>query len=488
MKKIAFFSIIALGFGLASCDNDFDFPNPPGQSNPQEPIFEAADLTMSSAVTGTVNLDNINNANELVDLASISSIANLPDGYNLSFVGQMSANDSFDKPVEFKTTVDSVAVYANPDDLDAAFHEVFNTIDPAAKTVNIRYKAYAVNGSSTLRLGGENVYYCPMTASMTPFAPDFTIEEEYYIIGTCTNGAINSEKAIKMTNSGVSPYDDPVFSAVIEVTPDEAAGGYQWAVVPRSTLTAGSGVIYAPSDVELEAERDGYLKEYASNSDHFAVINEATKYLITVNLKPEDDLYHYNVAYAFDNLWTPGPANGWNAATSQMLFTDNFKFYQGYVHIDGEFKFTSAPDWDHTNFGYASAGTLSTDGGAGNIKETQGGIALTNGLYWCTADIVALTYSTTLINTIAIIGDATPGGWDTETTMVPSDDLLTWTLTTTLKSGEFKFRANNGWDINLGGVLENLTPGGANIPAPLTGDVTITLDLSKLPYTATVSK
>ncbi len=475
----------ALSTGFVACDNDFDFPNPPGQSNPQEEIFDTANLVIESAASGTINLEQINNDNLAVALAKITDVTNIPEGYTLEFTGQISASDDFSNPVEFKTAMDSTVITANPDDIDAAFHEIFKTIDPAAKTANIRFKGYAVNGSSTVRLGGENVYYCPMTATMSPFAPEFTVEEEYYIVGTCTNGTLDINKAIKMTNSGISPYDDPSFSAMIEVSPDQAGGGYEWAIVPRSTISAGSGLVIAVSDSELNAEKSGYLKDYSALGT-YGVINEASKFLITVNLKPEDNLYSYNLAYAFDNLWTPGPANGWNAGASQMLYTNNYKNYMGYVHVDTEFKFTSAPDWDHTNFGFAEAGKLSTDGGAGNLKVTQNDEPFGNSLYWCTADIVALTYTTTPVASIAIIGDATVGGWNEETKMTPSEDFLTWTLKTTLKNGEFKFRANNDWPINLGGSLDDLTLDGANIAAPVTGEVTITLDLSSIPYTATI--
>ncbi|MBD5313309.1 MAG: DUF5115 domain-containing protein [Bacteroides sp.] len=489
MKKSVLFSIFALGLGLASCDNDFDFPNPPGQSNPQETIFDASSLELTSLVSGTVNLDEINNANALVEIAEIKAVENLPENYNLSFIGQMAADNSFNAPAEFSTTVTDNKIYANPDDLDAAFHKIFTTLDPAAKTVDIHFKAYAVNGASTVRLGGADVYYCPMTASIKPFAPDFTVEEEYYIIGTCTNGSIDASKAIKMTNSGASPYDDPVFSVVVDITSDEAAGGYNWAVVPRSTLSAGKGTVLAPSDPELASDFEGYLVNRDASEGIFGVINASNKHLITVNVRPDsDDLYSYSVQLAIPNLWTPGPANGWNQGASQLLYTNDYKNYEGYVHIDGEFKFTSAPDWDHTNFGFASAGKLSTDPGAGNLKVTQNDEALGNGLYWCTADIVGLTYTATAINTIGIIGDGTPGGWDNETVMTPSADFLTWTVKTTLKEGTFKFRANNGWDINLGGSLDDLTPGADNIPVPETGEVTITLNLSSLPYTATVVK
>lgn len=478
----------ALSMGFVACDNDFDFPNPPGQSNPQEEIFDAAALGVQSTASGTISLEQANNSNLAVALAKVTDVNNLPEGYSLAFTGQISASDDFSNPVEFSTAMDSTVITANPDDLDAAFHEIFKTIDPAAKTANIRFKGYATNGTSTVRLGGENTYFCPMTATLQPFAPAFTIEDTYYLIGTCTGGTIDKDKAIKMTNSGASPYDDPVFSAVVDITADEASVGYEWAVVPASTLAAGSGIVISVTDSEFASEPTGLLKDYTSTGT-FGVINSDNKHMITVNLRPDEDgFYSYSIELTIPNLWTPGPSNGWNQGASQLLYTDNYKFYQGYVHVDGEFKFTSAPDWSHTNYGFAEAGKLSTDPAAGNLKVNQDDVAFGNGLYWCTADIVALTYTATAINTIGIIGDATEGGWEKETVMTPSTDFLTWTIRTTLKEGSFKFRANNGWDINLGESLDNLRPNGENIPAPETGEVTITLNLNSLPYTATVVK
>jgi hypothetical protein len=67
-----------------------------------------------------------------------------------------------------------------------------------------------------------------------------------------------------------------------------------------------------------------------------------------------------------------------------------------------------------------------------------------------------------------------------------------WKATTTLIGGkEYKFRANNGWDINLGGDLNNLTYGGDNIlvPADGTGTYEIILKLGDPQvYRATVVK
>ena len=44
--------------------------------------------------------------------------------------------------------------------------------------------------------------------------------------------------------------------------------------------------------------------------------------------------------------------------------------------------------------------------------------------------------------------------------------------------GEFKFRANDGWDINLGGDINNLSFGADNIPVTEEGTYEISLDLS----------
>ena len=71
---------------------------------------------------------------------------------------------------------------------------------------------------------------------------------------------------------------------------------------------------------------------------------------------------------------------------------------------------------------------------------------------------------------MAIIGDATPGGWDVDTDMWLSDitkiDKDTWTITLELKDGKLKFRTEDGWTNNWGGSGMTGTgeAGGADIP------------------------
>lgn len=61
-----------------------------------------------------------------------------------------------------------------------------------------------------------------------------------------------------------------------------------------------------------------------------------------------------------------------------------------------------------------------------------------------------------------------------------SYDLATnsWSVTTNLIPGGFKFRANNDWDINVGGSESQLVFGGDNLPVTEAGSYTITLYLS----------
>lgn len=181
-------------------------------------------------------------------------------------------------------------------------------------------------------------------------------------------------------------------------------------------------------------------------------------------------------------LYTPGNSNGWNQEASQRLFSYDANYYSGYAILGGEFKFTSEPNWDGTNYGAGDEpGLLSTDGGAGNLNADN------FGLYYCTVDIEKLAYTTYYITTIGVIGDATPGSWNGSTALTSTDNLV-WKGTVTFGDGEFKFRANDAWDVNLGGDMNNLEQGGANIPSPGAGTYDVTLDLSTIPYTCTLVK
>ncbi len=83
-----------------------------------------------------------------------------------------------------------------------------------------------------------------------------------------------------------------------------------------------------------------------------------------------------------------------------------------------------------------------------------------------TGDAPVITFNPNDFN-MAVIGDATAGGWDSDQNLFYKgvvDGSHTWLgMITLADAGQFKFRANDAWDFNLGGDLANLSNGGDNL-------------------------
>lgn len=183
----------------------------------------------------------------------------------------------------------------------------------------------------------------------------------------------------------------------------------------------------------------------------------------------------YRDIISYPSVYVPGDYQGWDPGKAPSLASvKNDKTYEGYVNIKTgslEFKITSDPDWNHTAYGDGGSGKLSTSGG--NLKVASAGF------YQLKANLNTLTWSAAR-TAWGILGDATPGGWDTDTDMAYDATTGLWTLTATLKTGEMKFRANRNWDINFGDDNADNAPeyGGSNIKITSAGSYLITLDLS----------
>ncbi len=181
----------------------------------------------------------------------------------------------------------------------------------------------------------------------------------------------------------------------------------------------------------------------------------------------------------YPSLWVPGQYQGWSPDVAPRVSSpkDDGK-YEGYVFMnvaDG-FKFTSNPDWDHTNYGDGGTGKLSSDGGAGNLTVTE------PGYYQLKANTNDMTWSA-IKTEWGVIGDAT-GSWDNDTDLTYDATEGVWKATMELSTGAIKFRANDKWDINLGdekddrpvdGILEY---GSDDIQVTEAGTYEIILDLS----------
>lgn len=178
-----------------------------------------------------------------------------------------------------------------------------------------------------------------------------------------------------------------------------------------------------------------------------------------------------------DNEWAPD-----TAPTLASKNSDNN--YEGYIYFadaNSEFKFTAGPNWD-LNWGDDNGdGTLEQNGA--NLKAPEAGMYKIN--------VNLNNFSYTMVKTDwGLIGDATPGGWDTDTNMEFDAETKVWSVVIQLGSGSYKFRANDGWDINLGddNADGSLEYNGANISVDEPGKYLVNLYLDTPDYTYTAEQ
>jgi len=161
---------------------------------------------------------------------------------------------------------------------------------------------------------------------------------------------------------------------------------------------------------------------------------------------------------------------GWDDETALSYDPATSTWRGGMPLTVGEIKFRANHSWDY-NYG-STAGNATLDAGGKNIPIT---IAEDHYFVLDLSHPNEYTYSA---NRWGIIGSATPGGWDSDQNMTWDGTLKAMKITVDLTAGEFKFRANDGWDYNLGGDINALTPNGANIAIASAGNYTITLYLA----------
>lgn len=181
----------------------------------------------------------------------------------------------------------------------------------------------------------------------------------------------------------------------------------------------------------------------------------------------------------YPSLYVAGSYQGWDPPTALKVSSPQSNTeYEGYINFpdaSNEFKFTSARDWSHTNYGAgATEGSLSTSGDNLQIAGA--------GYYYLKADIGTLKWSALKV-TWGVIGDAA-GSWDVDKPLTYDAAARVWKATLTLSAGEMKFRANGKWDLNYGAGADEglLKAGGGNLKITEPGSYQITLDLSNPGY------
>ena len=467
MKKLGIFCAALLALGFASCDDKSDLGV--AQVNPQETVMSANGVTVeygSALVADQLNLDTFDGGE--IPVINLVSAQDLPEGAAVSFEMQLASKADYSDAVTLPVENGAVQKQAWDDFFRATLGR-----SPKAKDNYVRFAAYISYDGQYSRVGTADTWFAAKKMLVTPVRMDFVIEENYYLIGTINNWALNEAYPFKHTDADV--YDDPNFTITVDITEEQAADGWWWKVPPASATASGQWDNVIGTVVNGDEALEGTIKQGKKDDEAQAgCIKEAGTYLMTINM--EDMTYSFK---KMEYLYTPGNSNNWSQAASQPLYYNaDKKVYMGYAHLSGEFKFSSQADWNGTNYGSTGEdGTLSTDGGAGNLNAAQ------DGLYWLEVDTENLTYKAVLVTSLGAIGDM--NSWGAQEALSPSADFLVWTgdITFTAADNAFKFRANDNWDINLGGSFSNLVWNGDNMVAPGVGTYTVTLDLRSIPYT-----
>lgn len=444
MKKLSLYISIALaGLFMGSCSEDFkDWADP--QTNPQEDAITIPGFTATAAQA----IDFASVTTDSVNTFSLSSAA-LPEGFTLGNARLELTPQGVENAT--KTTVNTdLNGKGAVADLAPVVESAYGK-RPTARTFDAQVYVNAIKEGQAVLIDAGKI-----NLVMTPKAP--FIDAAYYLVGDMfttddVNGwnTISDKQTFKHSDKDV--YEDPIFTITFETT---KADQY-WKIIPKANVDAGNTDASAAGVVGPKVDGEDSMTGSLTNGDAKAgKIAKAGKYKLTLNMMD----YSYTIEEA-PELYMKGDANGWDGY--DYLAGDGVHF-TGFMYLNQNgFKFTTAPDWSGTGYG----ANFDTAPNAANIVITEPA-----GYYKVDVDLSAKTYTLTSITSIGIIGDAAPKGWDSDVdlTYVPynkeTNEGRYWEIKDIkLKTGVIKFRANDGWDINWGGELDNLTSKGnpANI-------------------------
>lgn len=444
MKKLSLYISIALaGLFMGSCSEDFkDWADP--QTNPQEDAITIPGFTATAAQA----IDFASVTTDSVNTFSLSSAA-LPEGFTLGNARIELTPQGVENATKttVNTSLDGKGAVA---DLASVVESAYGK-RPTARTFDAQVYVNAIKEGQAVLIDAGKI-----NLVMTPKAP--FIDAAYYLVGDMfTTDDVNGWNPIsdkqKFKHSDKDVYEDPIFTITFETT---KADQY-WKIIPKVNVDAGNTDASAAGVVGPKVDGEDSMTGSLTNGDAKAgKIAKAGKYKLTLNMMD----YSYTIEEA-PELYMKGDANGWDGY--DYLAGDGVHF-TGFMYLNQNgFKFTTAPDWSGTGYG----ANFDTAPNAANIVITEPA-----GYYKVDVDLSAKTYTLTSITSIGIIGDAAPKGWDSDVdlTYVPynkeTNEGRYWEIKDIkLKTGVIKFRANDGWDINWGGELDNLTSKGnpANI-------------------------
>lgn len=487
-------SILFLGaliaMGMVACDDKL--PVAPPQANEQGPVLEGFAGATASLSMNSVDLKaELESGAEYISLYTVNAGSS---GLSQSDIwGELEISNSadFSQSIilsEYEGIVGTVSL----NELYESHAQLFG-IAPYAQTVYYRIPLYANVDGNTYRIGSVGSYGSTGTFTESNYEPGFEIEETYYIIGV---KGWDPSDCVALSHSDKSAYDDPNFTYEFE-----SEGATYWKIVPPDVYdqvgTAGfdAGSDFWPNIYSVYAYDDNKYAGTLKIADGPSGEIPAGSWTITVNMK--DLTYEVSGVPAGMPDWigTPNTSQDWNIGSSMKLMPYG-DYYKGFSFFGGEwggklaYSAGGSDIWiglvggtleEKTDDGTYYEMVLEENGG-GNIFE--GSLAQMYFISYSYPDKFAKFYP---IVSCGLIGGFNDWGSQEPMDVVEGSGDMKWTGTYTFDSDtEFKFRFNDTWTINLGGDLNNLSVDGSNI-AVSAGTYEITLDISNVPYTATIS-
>lgn len=440
---------MTLLMSMVSCTEDYtDWGNP--QSNPKE---EAVSFGKGSVTpVDVINLADVKT--EKVKVASIvaptSSDAAYTPTYKINFDGQ-----SFDIDADGNMATAELTSY---------IVDKFGK-RPTERDIDATLDAWVSNGATAVKMATSATFQ----VKAIPEAP--VIEDGYYLVGDMFNveavgdapavdgwNTVSAKQAFKHSDKDV--YEDPVFTITFETT---KANQY-WKIIPKKNVDAGN--FWAAGVVGPKVDGDDNMTGLLTNGDAKAgKIAKAGKYKLTIDMM--DYSYTLEEVNYDPFIYFIGSTDGWKSNDQKLALVDDAKgVYTGYVYLADpnaagfEFKFQRAQgNWD-TAIG---ADTFVSFGGAAiGVDNGNIGVNAGKGVYYMDVNLSEGTITATKIETMGMIGGF--NNWDGDAVMTWNAEEYCFEATNVgVTADGWKFRVNGGWDINLGGSLNNLTAGGDNI-------------------------
>lgn len=431
---------------MVSCTEDYtDWANP--QTNPQEDAVAFGNGSVTP-------VDVINLADVTEDKVQVASIV-APTSSNAAYAPIIKINlgdKTFDIDNEGKMATADLATYIS---------EKYGK-RPVERDIEATLDAWISNGSTTVKLATSEAFQ----VKAIPVAP--VIDEGYYLVGDMFNAegvdgwnTVSAKQAFK--HSARDVYDDPIFTITFETT---KADQY-WKIIPKKNIDNDN--FWADGVVGPKIDGNDSMEGLLVNVDPKAgKIAEPGKYKLTLNMMD----YSYTIEPVnYDPfIYFIGSTDAWGSSDQKLALVDDEKgTYTGYVYIADpnnagfEFKFQrEAGKWDNaigaSNF--VTFNDAAIDANNGNNLGVNAG----EGVYYMDVNLSEGTIKATKVETMGMVGQFQ--GWDKEAPVPMTWNAEEYCFEATnagVRADGWKFIVNMDWGINLGGSIDNLAQGGANL-------------------------